>query len=386
MLRLGSWKRSKLAQARQMQSGIVNKSRQKSSLSYEVKHSTTNYRSIAPATTRPSHKSLTMPTQRRQEALKKVEIVLNHGLAKSTSRKYDQGIRKYLEFCKSINMNEEEALPCTDDILCMFLCDGVGKWGSSHAKSLISSIRSWHVCNGYDWKPSLRLSLIKKGLDYYKSNEENAKSPRLPVTPKMIRLLSQRWRKGSAIQKCALACALAAWTGQMRLGEILPQSIRLLERRKLPHWKDFTCAQASGGTSSLRLPWTKTTCWRGDTVNFSIQTPPFNASDALKRHKSTSNLSNQHLLCEYRDEGQVRILDKESFMSMCNSVWLSHSFAKYTGHSFRIGGTTMLLRSGITPEVVKKMGRWKSDAFQLYWCDLNEIFKAQSPNLDLNDW
>jgi hypothetical protein len=71
---------------------------------------------------------------------------------------------------------------------------------------------------------------------------------------------------------------------------------------------------------------------------------------------------------------------------MCNDVWSKHGFARYTGHSFRIGGTIMLLRSGISPEVVKKMGRWKSDAFQLYWRDVNDIFEAQTNNLDLEGW
>jgi hypothetical protein len=46
----------------------------------------------------------------------------------------------------------------------------------------------------------------------------------------------------------------------------------------------------------------------------------------------------------------------------------------------------MFLRLGVDPEVVKRMGRWKSDAFQLYWRDLEDIFYTHTRNMITDDW
>jgi hypothetical protein len=39
---------------------------------------------------------------------------------------------------------------------------------------------------------------------------------------------------------------------------------------------------------------------------------------------------------------------------------------QYKGHSFRRGGATSLARAGVQEHTIKKMGRWKSSAYQLY--------------------
>jgi integrase len=38
----------------------------------------------------------------------------------------------------------------------------------------------------------------------------------------------------------------------------------------------------------------------------------------------------------------------------------------YKGHSFRRGGATSLARVGVPDSVIKTIGRWKSQAYQLY--------------------
>jgi hypothetical protein len=43
-------------------------------------------------------------------------------------------------------------------------------------------------------------------------------------------------------------------------------------------------------------------------------------------------------------------------MAHCNEVWLASGLDRMMGHSFRIGGTTHLLVSGVDPWVVMKQG------------------------------
>ena len=66
-------------------------------------------------------------------------------------------------------------------------------------------------------------------------------------------------------------------------------------------------------------------------------------------------------------------LTKHRFMQRCNEIWQKAGYPRITGHSFRIGGTTELLLAGTPPDVVKKAGRWASDAFLRYWRSLEDI-------------
>lgn len=324
--------------------------------------------------------------QRRAECEDMLQLALGSALAKSTATNYASAIRKFVEFCASIGIDEADALPCSDDVLCMFLSDGLGKFGSAHAKNLLSGIRSWHVRNNEVWNPSLRIELIKRSLDRFKPDSLNPRPQRLPVSPNMMKALYHAWSRGNNQQKCALACAISAWVGQMRLGELMPATASLLDRDRLPLRSNWRLSASGDGSSSLFLPWSKTTRWNGAQIQLTAQKSEFDATTALQAHFRGSLLPPSALICEFVSGNSIKLLDKKLFMEMCNNVWSGMGLARYTGHSFRIGGTTMFLRLGVDPGVVKKMGRWKSDAFQLYWRDLDNIFKLHASNVVSDDW
>ncbi|KAE9389703.1 hypothetical protein BT96DRAFT_834533, partial [Gymnopus androsaceus JB14] len=79
-------------------------------------------------------------------------------------------------------------------------------------------------------------------------------------------------------------------------------------------------------------------------------------------------------LLGYRDDsGELKVLTKSVFLKRCNQIWSEHGIPHMTGHCFRIGGTTHYLIQGIAPNIVKMLGRWKSDAFLKYWRDLESL-------------
>lgn len=108
----------------------------------------------------------------------------------------------------------------------------------------------------------------------------------------------------------------------------------------------------------------------------------------MRAHLAVSDLPNARFLCEFksRSKGSALIMDKALFLAMCNLVWSKEGWPRITGHSFRIGGTTSLLRSGVDPKIVKKMGRWSSDTFLRYWRNLEEIFADHTANLNWVDF
>jgi hypothetical protein len=163
--------------------------------------------------------------------------------------------------------------------------------------------------------------------------------------------------------------------GQLRLSETIPESVKKLDRLRIPlrsYWNP-----------SERIP--KVTRFKDTTVALLHQEPSFDASAILK-HLSASPLPSHAPSCEYLVDGITHILDKNTFMNMCNSVSSTYGWPIITEHSFRIDGTTSLLVSGVDPSVVKKMGRWSSDAYLRYWRTVEEVFHLHASNLSFKNY
>ncbi|KAF8330264.1 hypothetical protein F5887DRAFT_94759 [Amanita rubescens] len=87
--------------------------------------------------------------------------------------------------------------------------------------------------------------------------------------------------------------------------------------------------------------------------------------------------------------GTRKLLTTSKFLKKCNEIWRAHNRQRYTGHCFRISGTTHYLLQAINPDVVRIMGCWSSDAFIRYWRQLDVVHtntnngRAPTP---LGDW
>jgi hypothetical protein len=60
---------------------------------------------------------------------------------------------------------------------------------------------------------------------------------------------------------------------------------------------------------------------------------------------------------------------RSKFIQRINDILraTNKGYPHVSGHCFRIGGTTFYLVSGVPPDMVKKFGRWHSQAFLEYW-------------------
>jgi hypothetical protein len=321
-----------------------------------------------------------------KSARDKLKFTLDNSYLETTSAGHNYAVKRFLTFAAKCGVTEDDALPCTADMLCMWIADGVGRTGVGTATANIAALSAWHRCRGLPFEIPLQIKTIKRAIKLHWPEEKQQKPPRPPISPGMVRLLALSWSSGSPRQKCALAIALAAFMGQMRLGELLPASIVKVSRERLPTRARWSLQVNSRRSSSIFLPWTKTTGKAGALVTLPVQTSPLDPTRAICHHLVASELDDQALLCEYVEGGIVKVLDKEQFMAMCNAIWSSHGFMRITGHSFRIGGTTSLLLSDVDAEMVKGMGRWSSDAFKLYWRKVEVLFAKHASNVSWVDF
>jgi hypothetical protein len=66
-------------------------------------------------------------------------------------------------------------------------------------------------------------------------------------------------------------------------------------------------------------------------------------------------------------------MTKTWLMKRCLQIWDDAGILRAFSHSFRIGGSTELLLTGVPLDIVAILGGWTSLAFLLYWCKIEPI-------------
>ncbi|KAG8798143.1 hypothetical protein FRC16_007857 [Serendipita sp. 398] len=326
--------------------------------------------------------SSSIPNEEWLKAKQKLDLALQHGYAPRTWKNYANGAKRFIKFAESLGIPSDKCFPADPQMVCLFIAQGLGRTSSSLAQSNLSAIGAWHRINGMEFQAPPQTKVIKKALDAHWPLEKQKKPPRSPIVPQMMLELFNAWNGGSSRQRCALALAMAAWSGQMRLGELMPESQKIIDASRLPRRSNWQPSDDMPGSSQINLPWSKTKLFKGDTVYLMKQKAPLDATLAITNHFATSILSDSAFLCSFKEGNKISIMDKKSFMFLCNRVWSRMGRPSITGHSFRIGGTTALLCAKVDPAIVKKMGRWSSDAFMRYWRNNLDIFKNHVTEID----
>ncbi|KAB5588998.1 hypothetical protein CTheo_7560 [Ceratobasidium theobromae] len=207
---------------------------------------------------------------------------------------------------------------------------------------------------------------------------------RHPVTIDMLRKLNEGLSTSNPLDPATRAAALVAFWAQCRLGELLGSSKSHHDSSRLPSRRSLGPAISDNGSQELYLPITKTHQSKGESVVITAQHGSLNPITALHAHLNLShNISENHHLfaCSDPDCNSIICLTKDTFLKRCNSIWARNGIKRITGHAFRIGGTTGLLKAGVPPEVVRSMGRWASDAHFRYWRDEQHIALSHAEHI-----
>ncbi|KAF9521422.1 hypothetical protein CPB83DRAFT_778758, partial [Crepidotus variabilis] len=160
-----------------------------------------------------------------------------------------------------------------------------------------------------------------------------------------------------------------AFFGMMRFGEISSRSRSSFDKSKHLTRKDALLGFDMNGSRYVRLdlPCAKTA--RPGEIQFIYLTNQGSLCpiDALNNLASVVPARAGDPLFSWRDHhGDIRPMVHSTALRYINNILQEGDFGTSFGHSFRIGGASFFLARGVSPEIVRIAGRWKSLAYELY--------------------
>jgi hypothetical protein len=317
-----------------------------------------------------------------KESRNRVDEVIKHAWADSTTTSYSSAVRQFTNFCNSESVPSHLRLPARESLLCSFAASFAGKHSSGSVYSKLAALKAWHNVQGVLWEGSARLRCVLNGVKNLAPSSSKM-SPRSPITLTMLTRLLDKLDLTDPFDLAVACAAVVAFWDQCRLGELLPVSSSSYDSSSLPTRSDISRSAHDKESMTLHLPRTKTHRSGQDIVIVS-QLGPLDPISLLLKHFRVNRLPRSSPLFAYQSSRGPQILTKSKFLRRCNNIWVPLGFPRATGHCFRIGGTTHLLLAGVSPDIVRVAGRWSSDSFLRYWRSLDIIVPLHLKNLNIS--
>ncbi|KAF5376497.1 hypothetical protein D9615_008662 [Tricholomella constricta] len=309
------------------------------------------------------------------DAQSKIFLGLFNSLAESTRVSYGAGLLRFTQYCDRLRIPENLRMPASDILISAFVADTLGSCTGECIRNWLNGLRFWHVFNYAEWhghEPlvhSLLKSADKQGIPF-------KRPPRQPITSRHLLALHDHLDLNSPSGAAIWACALVAFWGCRRLGELLPSKLSFDPSHHVSRDCDPKISSVNGSkVISFHVPWTKTSPQGIDcilTATHNIFCPV----TALENHLRISNLPLSTPLFAYASSTSFSLLLKSQFLRSLSTIFAAHDLPPIFGHSFRIGGTAEPLAAGVPPQVVMKLGGWSSLCFLIYWRHLDFIVPA----------
>ena len=276
---------------------------------------------------------------------------------------YASAQRRYLAFCEAANL---PPLPLSEGVLCIFVAF-LANQGLAHQSitSYLSGVRNLAVADGYtppnrDQWP--RLQLVLRGVARSVVQGNTVRPPRLPITGVIMHQLAGVWSGQDFQSRLMWAATCVGYFGFMRVGEFTavdssPPNIVMSE---------VAINSRSAPTAiRLRLHRAKTDPFgRGVEIFMGVSGTGVCPVSALLRYLAVRPLGDGHLFVW--EDG--RPLTRSAFVTALKQGLRSAGLDMnhFSGHSLRIGAATSAAAAGVPDHLIKILGRWQSEAYQLY--------------------
>ena len=133
--------------------------------------------------------------------------------------------------------------------------------------------------------------------------------------------------------------------------------------------------------TELHLPWTKAAKEKGEKIYWAQQEGSSDPKAVLANHLRINKPPvNGHLFAYKLSKGS-RPMTRDSFITRIHKITKANNLPPMAGHEIRVGSTLEYLLQGISFDIVKFKGRWKSKAFRSY---LRKHAQIMAPYMQAN--
>ena len=299
-----------------------------------------------------------------------VRQLLRESIAPSTRRTYRTAQSQYYSFCV---LYHTQIFPLTQETLMRFV-GWLAARGLAHAtiKGYLSGVRHAHLMTlGTD--PAISgmplLHSLLQGVKRAQARSGSVVRRRLPITAVVMRLLKSSWEstRGASYEgKLLWALACVCFFGFLRSGEATVPTLAGYDRAVHLSMADVSMdSAASPSVVSLRIKESKTDPFRsGVTVHLGRTDRDLCPVAALLSFVADRGLQPGPLFVHHDGRPVTR-------QWLVNRVREAIAFAgmdptPFSGHSFRSGAATTAAAAGVEDAVIKTLGRWSSQAYQVY--------------------
>ena len=288
--------------------------------------------------------------------------------AASTRKTYKIGIRSFLRFCRRLSLSP---FPAEHSTVCLFATFLSRKVGYQTVKTYLTALSCWHKSNGYP-DPAVgatnpQLQLIIRGIRRVKARIPPQRV-RQPITISMLKHLCRAVPKLGLNGNDAMMFQAAmsfAFFGCLRISE-LTFSESTGRRDANPQLRDISVSSSSliyhlrqSKTDQLGLGAYITI----GSANCHTICPCRNMMAYLQNRQAQRPPSSPLFQLQ-----NGKPLTRWYFVSLFKSALrrCGYNPKLFNSHSFRKGAASLAFQGGWSPEDIKHLGRWRSDAYRRY--------------------
>ncbi|KAJ3859122.1 hypothetical protein EV359DRAFT_86783 [Lentinula novae-zelandiae] len=201
----------------------------------------------------------------------------------------------YVDWCEASQLSTKHIIDPSETTLCNYSASFMGKEAGGTVRAKIAVVKNLVSAKGHGWHGGSRLREVLNGVE--RAAPPSSFCPeREPVKVEWLNMLHDELNASgrTPLNSCVIACADAVFYGQLRLGEVLPQSALVSNymASQFPLVSDLSIPDKFGQNHSgkLRLPCMKTHQSRGESVILINHNVKSDAVQALTHHLEENRL------------------------------------------------------------------------------------------------
>ena len=292
--------------------------------------------------------------------------------APTTKKTYSSQLNSYLNFCNALGC---VPYPVDDVMLCRYAAHLALRLKYTSIPGYLNIVRILHMECGLDnpLNDNYFLRTVMRGI---KREKGDSVKRTLPMTADILLRIKRSLDFGKPKDVVLWCASLVAFFGMLRKSSLFPPTAGKFKADCYPTRGDIM--RHSRGFM-LKIKFSKTNQYKERTCDIPLpyfsDNPlcPATAIALLLTQSSLSKSPEAPLFClpngPLTAEGFVTLLREK-----LRSLGLSEK--EYTGHSFRRGGATAYFAAGVPGEIIKTIGDWKSQTYQIY-CEISNNVKFE---------